>query len=148
MTPIEQTINALGQMSVTQLKDKYLEVCGEPARTGNRTFLFKRVAWRVQSLAEGGLSERAKRRAEELARDADLRTSMPRPPKAEGGGGPPTHRPPPPSNTAPPRPSPRPSPAPTGTATCSSASRRSIGRRRFNEQPQERQTCAGDGTED
>ena len=39
MTPIEQTINALSQMSVTQLKDKYLEVFGEPARTGNRTFL-------------------------------------------------------------------------------------------------------------
>src|SRR5687767_12170421 len=77
---IEQTVAALGRMTVAQLREKYLEVFGEPSRSGNRDFLFKRVAWRVQSLAEGGLSERAKRRAEELARDADIRTTMPRTP--------------------------------------------------------------------
>ena len=78
---MEQTIAALGRMTAAQLRSKYLEVFGEPSRSGNRDFLFKRVAWRVQSLAEGGLSERARRRAEELARDADLRTTLPRPPK-------------------------------------------------------------------
>ena len=77
---MEQTIAALGRMTVTQLRAKYLEVFGEPSRSGNRDFLFKRVAWRVQSLAEGGLSERARRRAEELARDADIRTMIPRSP--------------------------------------------------------------------
>src|SRR5215213_5749762 len=77
---VEQTIAALGGMTVTQLREKYLEVFGEPSRSGNRDFLFKRVAWRVQSLAEGGLSERARRRAEELARDADIRTTIPRSP--------------------------------------------------------------------
>src|SRR5947209_4296527 len=84
MTSIDQTLAALGNMTAAQLREQYLQVFGEPARTGNKTFLFKRVAWRIQSLAEGGLSERAKHRAEELARDADLRTSMPRPPKAAG----------------------------------------------------------------
>ncbi len=74
----EQTITALRRMTVTQLRDKYLEVFGEPSRSGNKDFLFKRVAWRIQSLAEGDLSERARRRAEELARDADLRTTLPR----------------------------------------------------------------------
>ena len=69
-------------MTVTQLRGKYTEVFDEPSRSGNKDFLFKRVAWRVQSLAEGGLSERARRRAEELARDADLRTTLPRPPAA------------------------------------------------------------------
>ena len=69
-------------MTVTQLREKYLEVFGEPSRSGNKDFLFKRVAWRVQSLAEGGLSERARRWAEELARDADIRTTLPRPPAA------------------------------------------------------------------
>src|SRR5829696_5806722 len=78
---MEQTIAALGRMTVAQLREKYLEVFGEPSRSGNRDFLFKRVAWRVQSLADGTLSERARRRAEELARDADLRTTLPRPPK-------------------------------------------------------------------
>src|SRR4051794_31434028 len=77
---IEQTIAALRRMTVTQLRDKYLEVFGEPSRSGNKDFLFKRVAWRVQALAEGDLSERARRRAEELARDADLRTTVPRSP--------------------------------------------------------------------
>ena len=74
---MEQTIAALGRMTVTQLREKYLEVFGEPTRSGNKDFLFKRVAWRIQSLAEGGLSERARRRAEELARDADIRTTAP-----------------------------------------------------------------------
>src|SRR4028119_1686512 len=79
-TSMEQTVAALGRMTVPQLRAKYLEVFGEPSRSGNRDFLFKRVAWRVQSLAEGGLSERARRRAEELARDADIRATVPRSP--------------------------------------------------------------------
>ena len=78
---MEQTVAALGRMTVGQLREKYLDVFGEPSRSGNRDFLFKRIAWRVQSLAEGTLSERAKRRAEELARDADVRLTVPRPPK-------------------------------------------------------------------
>src|SRR5687768_5398414 len=80
---IEQTVAALGRMTVGQLREKYLEVFGESSRTGNRDFLFKRLAWRIQSLAEGTRSERARKRAEELARDADLRTTLPRPPKQQ-----------------------------------------------------------------
>ena len=37
-----------------------------------------RIAWRMQANAEGGLSERALRRAEELANDADVRLTPPR----------------------------------------------------------------------
>src|SRR5438309_6991243 len=85
-TSVEQTIAALGRMTASQLRDRYLEVFGEPSRSGNRDFLFKRLAWRIQANAEGGLSERARRRAEELARDADLRTTLPRPPKPTAGG--------------------------------------------------------------
>ena len=78
---IRQTLAALGRMTPAQLREKYLEVFGEPSRSGNKDFLAKRIAWRIQSLAEGGLSERARRRAEELARDADIRLTMPRPKK-------------------------------------------------------------------
>src|SRR5947199_6119038 len=86
LTPsLEQTLAALSQMTASQLRDKYLQVFGEPSRSGNKDFLAKRIAWRIQSLAEGGLSERARRRAEELARDADIRTTLPRPPKAATG---------------------------------------------------------------
>ena len=45
---------------------------GESTKTGNRTHLIKRIAWRLQALAEGDLSERARRLALEIANDADL----------------------------------------------------------------------------
>lgn len=77
---IHAQIAAMGKMTPSQLRDKYLEVFGEPTRSGNREHLFKRIAWRLQSHAEGGLSERAKQRAAELAREADIRTTIPRPP--------------------------------------------------------------------
>jgi hypothetical protein len=75
-------LSALARMTIGQLRNKYEEVFGEPTPSGNRDFLTKRIAWRIQSLAAGGLSERARRRAEELARGVDLRTTMPRRPKA------------------------------------------------------------------
>ncbi|MEK6676883.1 MAG: DUF2924 domain-containing protein [Planctomycetota bacterium] len=77
---IGKEIAELRQMSVRELREKYEAVFGEPTRAGNKDFLFKRIAWRIQSLAEGDLSERARRRAEELGRDADLRTTAPRTP--------------------------------------------------------------------
>lgn len=40
----------------------------------DRGHLFRRIAWRLQALAEGDLSERARTRAHQIARDADLRT--------------------------------------------------------------------------
>src|SRR5215204_1964464 len=83
---IENTIEALRRMTPAQLREQYLEVFGEPSRSGNRDFLFKRVAWRVQSLAEGGLSERARTRADELARDADIRLTIPKAPSLASAG--------------------------------------------------------------
>jgi hypothetical protein len=66
-------IAGLERMTVGQLQARYAEVFGEPARSGNRQWLFRRVAWRIQMLAEGDLSERARERARDLVRDADLR---------------------------------------------------------------------------
>ena len=71
-------IAALQRLRVLELRTKYAEVFGEATRANNREWLIKRIAWRLQALAEGGLSERAKRRAEELANDADLRVVPPR----------------------------------------------------------------------
>ena len=69
---------ALTRLGVSELRGKYAELFGEPTRTGNKTWLVRRIAWRLQALAYGGLSERARRRAEELAQDADLRLTAPR----------------------------------------------------------------------
>ena len=48
------------------------------ARACQKQFLFRRIAWRLQARAEGDLSERAVRRAAEIADDADLRVKAPR----------------------------------------------------------------------
>src|SRR5207253_10134243 len=78
---LNQQIAALERMGPTELRAQYLKVFGEPSRSANRQYLYKKVAWRIQSLAEGALSERAKRRAEELARDADIRSTVPKTPE-------------------------------------------------------------------
>jgi hypothetical protein len=75
---IGRELAALQRLTVPQLRTRYAEVFGEHANTNNRTWLVRRLAWRLQSLAEGDLSERARRRAAELACDADLRMSPPR----------------------------------------------------------------------
>jgi hypothetical protein len=75
---IHHEITALRRLNVKQLRARYAEVFGEGTAANNKTWIIKRIAWRLQSLAEGDLSERAKRRAAELANDADLRLYPPR----------------------------------------------------------------------
>jgi hypothetical protein len=77
-TTVRKEIEALRHMTLAQLKKKYAEVFGEETRSHHKHFLFRRVAWRIQALAEGGLSERARRRALEIANDADLRVRAPK----------------------------------------------------------------------
>src|SRR5262249_45417580 len=72
------TIAELQRLTMHQLRVCYAEVFGETAAAKTRTWLLRRVAWRLQSLAEGDLSERACQRAAELANDADLRITAPR----------------------------------------------------------------------
>jgi hypothetical protein len=74
---VKKELAALERMTGGQLQRRYAEVFGEPARSGNRQWLYRRVAWRLQALAEGGLTERARTRARELARDADVRLRPP-----------------------------------------------------------------------
>jgi hypothetical protein len=79
MTGIEREVGKLLKLPVARLREKYAEAFGEPTRTGNKAWLVKRIAWRLQALAEGDLTERARRRAAELANDADLRVIPPKP---------------------------------------------------------------------
>lgn len=74
---IAREVAALKRMTVKQLRVRYIAVFGEATRSGNKDFLWKRIAWRMQANAEGGLTERARRRAEELANDADVRMRRP-----------------------------------------------------------------------
>jgi hypothetical protein len=75
---VGKEVAALGRMTVKELRERYAEVFGEATNANNKGWLVKRVAWRLQALAEGDLSERARQRAVELANDADLRLSPPK----------------------------------------------------------------------
>jgi hypothetical protein len=77
-TTVRKEIELLCQMTVRQLRQKYAEVFGEETRSNHKQFLFRRIAWRIQAMAEGDLSERERRRASEIANDADLRIRAPK----------------------------------------------------------------------
>jgi len=85
---VDAAVKTLNRMTVTQLRQRYAEVFGEAARSFNKQHLVKRIAWRLQAMHEGDLSERARRRAHELANDADLRILPPATPaNADNNGG-------------------------------------------------------------
>ncbi len=77
-TRISQQIEALKHMTVRQLRERYQEVFGQESRSNHKQFLFRRIAWRLQAQAEGGLSDRARRRALEIADDNELRIRAPK----------------------------------------------------------------------
>ena len=81
MATLSEQLVVLEKMTVGELAEKFREVFGFPTRTRNKPYLRKRLAWQVQALAEGGLSERALAKIEELAPLAPVRW---RPERASG----------------------------------------------------------------
>jgi len=82
-------IAKLQQMSTAQLRAQWRQVMGEEPRSHNRQWMFKRLAWAIQALEYGGLSERAKQRLEELLPFAEVwmplgRKAFPRGPSTNG----------------------------------------------------------------
>jgi hypothetical protein len=75
---IDKELATLERMSVGELHERYEDVFREPARSRHRRYLIRRIAWRLQADADGGLTERALQRAAELANDADVRVTPPR----------------------------------------------------------------------
>lgn len=78
---VAKEVAALERMTVNELRERYAEAFCEPTRVRHTGWLVRRIIWRLQAQAEGDLSERARRRAAELANDADLRTMPPRAPR-------------------------------------------------------------------
>jgi hypothetical protein len=64
---------ALQQLPVSKLHERFVSAYGEAPRSRNRVWLIRKVLWRLQSRKDGSLSERARQRATELAMDADVR---------------------------------------------------------------------------
>jgi hypothetical protein len=70
-------IAALPRRRVSELRVRFAKLFGEPTPSHNKVWLVKCIAWRLQAQAQGNLSERARRRAAELAAAANLRLSAP-----------------------------------------------------------------------
>jgi len=74
---IIREIQKLRSMTVKQLQEKYEEVFEESTSARNKDYIWKKIAWRIQELKYGGLSERAKKQAEEIADEHDIRARSP-----------------------------------------------------------------------
>jgi hypothetical protein len=77
-TAVLMEIESLRRTTLAGLREKYREVFQEETRSRHREHLFRQIAWRLQALADGDLSERARGRAHQIAQDAGLRTVAPR----------------------------------------------------------------------
>ncbi len=75
---VEKDLAALQEMTTDELRERYAEIFGQEPRSRHKAYLMRKIAWRIQAEAEGDLSERARRRAAELAVDAEVRTTPPR----------------------------------------------------------------------
>ncbi|QEL17639.1 DUF2924 domain-containing protein [Limnoglobus roseus] len=74
---IAQQLAALPRLTVKDLQRRYADVFGDETQARNKAWLVKRIAWKVQANAHGGLTDRARARAAELAARAELRTTIP-----------------------------------------------------------------------
>src|SRR5260221_14634376 len=77
MASVCMEIEQLRGATVRELRAKYFDLFGQPSRSNHKQFLFRRVAWRLQALAYGELSEQARQQALALAQDVDLRIKAP-----------------------------------------------------------------------
>ena len=77
MNGIARQIDELQKLNIPMLKQRYRELFGEESKSSNKQFLFRRIAWRLQANAEGGLSQRARLRVTEIADERDLRVRAP-----------------------------------------------------------------------
>lgn len=67
---------ALETMNVSALAERYRELYGEPTRSRNRDYLKKRLAWRIEANFQGGLSQGALARIEQLGDQLPERWQM------------------------------------------------------------------------
>ena len=74
---VAREMQSLRKMTVPDLQVRYAEAFGEAIRSRHKEFLVRRIAWRLQANADGGLTERARKRATEIADDRDLRMKAP-----------------------------------------------------------------------
>ncbi|HOW59529.1 MAG TPA: DUF2924 domain-containing protein [Candidatus Omnitrophota bacterium] len=68
---IEEQMETLKTSETAQLLEQYRELFGDKAVPGNRIFLIRKLAYRLQEQAIGGISTGARNRIQELIRTYD-----------------------------------------------------------------------------
>ena len=74
---VSRELLALGRMSMAALRAKYRDAFGEETTSHNAPHLRKKIAWRIQELAQGGVTERAQARIKAIQETAPLRERPP-----------------------------------------------------------------------
>ena len=73
MRDLTAELAALDDMKVSELHAQWLEVFGEAARSRNKPYLIKRIAYRIQEIAEGGLDAESLAKIDELTETTPVR---------------------------------------------------------------------------
>lgn len=74
----ESVINqlaALPDMSIPDLKAMWGNLFEAPPQSSNKDFLIRKIAWRIQELAYGGLPDETRQRLRELRKKAEIYNS-------------------------------------------------------------------------
>ena len=73
------------KLPLQALRTKYQKLFGESPRSGQKDYLFRRIAWRMQANQYGDLSDQARQRALAIADDRDLRLHVPQKSELKNG---------------------------------------------------------------
>jgi Protein of unknown function (DUF2924) len=74
---VYRELGRLPGMEATELRRRYREVFGENARITQKQQLIRRIGWKLQALAQGDISEGARRRALQIAQDSEVGIRLP-----------------------------------------------------------------------
>ncbi|MFN3189145.1 MAG: DUF2924 domain-containing protein [Aureliella sp.] len=66
---IDREVAALEGMSTGQLCERYAELFGEPVRTRHKRYLVRKIAWRLQAMAETDRHRRDHQRGQRLLKE-------------------------------------------------------------------------------
>lgn len=73
MQDVAMEIAGLSELPVSELQARYEKLFdGKPCHSSHKQFLVRRIAWRMQELAYGGMPNETRRRLEQLASEAQL----------------------------------------------------------------------------
>ena len=73
----DHQIEELHKLTPRELRERYRELFGVESTSRCKQQLVRRINWKLQALAHGDLSERARRRIIEISQDPELRIQLP-----------------------------------------------------------------------